>query len=374
MRIAQIVPSLESRHGGPSVSVPAVSAGLAQIGHEVTLLATGRSSDAPEPEDRLTVRTFPRDWPASICPSSGLRKYLQKLSTDVVHSHGLWLRPLHYAHQLSRQRHVCHVISPRGMMAEWAWNHHRARKAFADRFIHPGALFAAHGWHATSRSEAEDIRARGYSQPICLAPNGVKAPSAASLDEASAHWRRACPEAFRQRTALFYSRLHPKKRVLELIDLWLEQAPRDWLLLVVGIPETYSVAQLSEYVHRASAGDRVRVFDGTDVPPPYVAASLFLLPSHSENFGLVVAEALAHGLPAIVTDTTPWEAIQRNGFGACVPWDEFAPALRATLGETPESLRALGTKARAWVLAEFSWEKSARLLADFYAQLQETRS
>ena len=153
MRIAQIVPSLESRHGGPSVSVPAVSAGLAQIGHEVTLLATGRSGDAPEPEDRLTVRTFPRDWPASICPSSGLRKYLQKLSTDVVHSHGLWLRPLHYAHQLSRQRHVCHVISPRGMMAEWAWNHHRARKAFADRFIHPGALFAAQrrGWHVPGR-------------------------------------------------------------------------------------------------------------------------------------------------------------------------------------------------------------------------------
>lgn len=373
MRIAQIVPSLESRHGGPSVSVPAVSAGLAQIGHEVTLLATGQASDPPAPGAGLTVRTFPRGWPAAVCPSSGLNKYLQKLSVDVVHSHGLWLRPLHYAHQLSRRRRVRHVISPRGMMADWAWNHHRSRKAFADRFIHPGALLAAHGWHATSRSEAEDIRARGYSQPICLAPNGVKAPSPASVAEANAHWQRACPEAFRRPTALFYSRLHPKKRVLELIDLWLEQAPSDWLLLVVGIPEAYTVAQLSDYVHRASAGGRVRIFDGTDVPAPYAAASLFLLPSHSENFGLVVAEALAHGLPAIVTDATPWEPIQQGGFGWCVPWEEYGGVLRAALAETPDGLRGRGAKGREWVLAEFSWEKSARLLADFYTQLQDSR-
>lgn len=373
MRIAQIVPSLESRHGGPSVSVPAVSASLAHLGHEVTLLATGQPGDSPAPEARLTVRTFPRGWPSSICPSSGLRKYLQKLSVDVVHSHGLWLRPLHYARQLSHRRRVCHVISPRGMMADWAWNHHRTRKAFADRLIHPGALVTAHGWHATSRAEAEDIRARGYSQPICVAPNGVKAPSPASLGEATEHWRRVCPEAFQRRTALFYSRLHPKKRVLELIDLWLEQAPADCLLLVVGIPETYTVAQLSDYVHRASAAGRVRIFDGTDVPPPYAAASLFVLPSHSENFGLVVAEALAHGLPAVVTSTTPWDPIQRNGFGWCVPWNDFGPALLAALGEPPAQLRDRGVRARDWVLADFSWEKSARLLADFYLRLQEGR-
>lgn len=371
MRIAQIVPSLEPRHGGPSVSVPALAASLARIGHDVSLLATGPDTGQTPGAERLAVRVFPRDWPQSICPSAGLRKYLHKLTADILHSHGLWLRPLHYAHQRSRRNRMRHVISPRGMMASWAWNHHRARKVLADRFIHPGALVAAHGWHATSRAEAEDIRARGFKQPVCVAPNGVLEPSPASLERAGAYWRQSCPEAFQQPAALFYSRLHPKKRVLELIDLWLEHAPRDWLLLVVGIPETYTVAQLTDYVHRGFGGQRVRVFDGTDAPPPYVAASLFLLPSHSENFGLVVAEALAHGLPALVTDTTPWQPLNHAGLGWCVPWDQFGEVLCAALSEDPASLRRRGTGARTWVLAEYSWEKSARLLADFYAQLQD---
>jgi glycosyltransferase involved in cell wall biosynthesis len=256
------------------------------------------------------------------------------------------------------------------MMAPWAWHHHRRRKYLADRFIHPGALAAAHGWHATSQAEAADIRARGFKQPVCVAPNGVMAPTSGELESATAHWLRACPEAFQQPTALFYSRLHPKKRVLELIDLWLEHAPDDWLLLVVGIPEAYSVAQLTEYVHRNLGGNRVRVFDGTSTPPPYVAASVFLLPSHSENFGLVVAEALAHGLPAVVTDTTPWMSLHEAGFGWCVPWEKFAEVSCAALASGPAALRQRGIGARAWVLAEYSWERSAGLLADFYWQLK----
>jgi glycosyltransferase involved in cell wall biosynthesis len=371
MRIAQIVPSLEPRHGGPSVSVPALAASLARLGHEVSLLATGTGADRVPATENLTVRVFRRDWPQSFCPSAGLRKYLRGLKTDIVHSHGLWLRTLHYAHQLARRRGVCHVISPRGMMAPWAWNHHRWRKATAGRLLHPGALVAAHGWHATSRTEADDIRAHGFTQPVCVAPNGVAAPSPASIESARAFWSQACPEAFQRPTALFYSRLHPKKRVLELIDLWIEHAPPDWLLLVVGIPETYTVGQLTAYVHRGLGGDRVRVFDGTDVPPPYVAASLFLLPSHSENFGLVVAEALAHGLPAIVTDTTPWQSLHQARHGWCVPWDQFATVLSTVLAEGASALRQRGAGARSWVLAEYSWEKSARLLADFYAQLTD---
>ncbi|HWA07880.1 MAG TPA: glycosyltransferase [Opitutaceae bacterium] len=371
MHIAQIVPSLEARHGGPSVSVPALASSLAHLGHSVSLLSTGARPDHVDDDPRLIVRTFPRNRPASICPSPGLRKYLHHFTGDVIHSHGLWLRTLHYAHRETQRRKIPHVISPRGMMADWAWNHHRGRKAYADRFIHPGALHLARGWHATSRSEAEDIRARGYRQPICLAPNGVNAPSPGELKDAAAYWQRACPEAFQRRTALFHSRLHPKKRVLELIDLWLEQAPPDWLLLVVGIPETYTVAQLADYVQRERGSDRVRIFDGTETPPPYVAASLFLLPSHSENFGLVVAEALAHGLPVAVTNTTPWEPLQRAGLGWCVAWDDFGRALQDALAETPDRLRQRGAEAGRWVLAEYSWEKSARLLADFYAQLKE---
>jgi glycosyltransferase involved in cell wall biosynthesis len=174
----------------------------------------------------------------------------------------------------------------------------------------------------------------------------------------------------RQPVALFYSRLHQKKRVLELIDLWLERAPRDWLLLVVGIPQDYTPEMLEQYVLCASGAGRVRVFAGLDRPPPYAVASLFLLPSHNENFGLVVAEAMAHGVPALVTDTTPWRALNTGERGWCVPWSEYPAALLAATGEGVQRLRQRGQLARDWVLKEFSWDRSARHLTDFYEQLK----
>jgi len=145
-------------------------------------------------------------------------------------------------------------------------------------------------------------------------------------------------------------------------------------LLLVGVPETYSVQILERYVLRNSGGGRVRVFDGSGKPPPYAVASLFLLPSHSENFGLVIAEAMTHGLATIVTDTTPWRGLTDTGGGACVPWVEFGATMVALMNESRQKLRARGMLARAWTLREFSWENSARLLGDFYGSLPALKS
>jgi glycosyltransferase involved in cell wall biosynthesis len=373
MRVTHIVPSLAVRHGGPSKAVPPLAAAMAQLGHEVELLSTG-SAGATRKDGNLQVRIFPRSRPASLCPSRGLRSYLRTQEGDCLHSHGLWLRTLHYAHQRANALGIPLVIAPRGMMSHWSWHHHRWKKRLAEKFVHPGAFAAASGWHATSTTEADDIRARGFNQPICVAPNGVTPPDPAAVAQAKAHWHEACPAAFTRPTALFYSRFHRKKRVLELIDLWLAHAPREWLLLLVGIPQDYGVEELSHYIHLQSGTGRIEVFDGSDRPMPYPAASLFLLPSHSENFGLAVAEAMAHGLPAIVTDRMPWEALNQNQAGWCVPWEQYARTLRAALDESPEARRARGIAAHDWVLAEFSWEKSAQLLVEFYASLRGTKN
>jgi len=369
MHVAHVVPSLEERHGGPSKSVRAIATAMAQSGDTVELLTTAPVAAEPVVADSLTIETFRREWPRQLCPSRGLRDRLGVSTAGVVHHHSLWLRTLHYAHRSAALRSVPLVVSPRGMMSQWSWNHHRWHKRFARHFVHPGALEAVAGWHATSKEEAGEIAALGFKQPVCVAPNGVAAPAAESTDAAAAYWREVCPTAVDQRVALFYSRFHEKKRVIELIDLWLERAPRHWLLLLVGVPESYSVRMLEQYVLRNSGAGRVRVFDGTGKPAPYAHASLFLLPSHSENFGLVIAEALAHGLPAIVTDTTPWRRLTDSGGGGCVPWGEFGPMLSGLTGESRQKLRARGMIARAWVLREFSWERSARLLSGFYASL-----
>jgi glycosyltransferase involved in cell wall biosynthesis len=374
MKTALIVPSLEARHGGPSRSVRGLATGLARIGHAVELLSTAPGAgDKTHTEEGLSTHVFPRQWPQSFAPSAPLRHHLRSGDYDIVHHHGLWLRTLHYAHTAAAKSGAPLVISPRGMMSAWAWKHRRWKKIIASGLIHPGALSAAQGWHVTSQEESSDIRRLGFSQPVCVAPNGVTAPSAADEAAAAARWRELCPELTGRRVALFYSRLHGKKRVLELIDLWLATARNDWLLLLVGIPEEYSVVQLESYIRGERGSDRIRVYDGTHEPAPYAVASLFLLPSHSENFGLVVAEALVRGVPVLTTDTTPWSQLESIGAGRCVTWENYQPALAALLDESPESLKARGERARAWSETEFSWEKAARIVAAFYEKLRSVR-
>lgn len=370
MRLSQIVPSLEEIYGGPSKSVQVLARSCAELGHEVTLFATHPEERQARDEGRLHVRITRRGWPGFLCPSGELATQLRATPADIVHHHSLWLRTLHYADQCARTAQAPLVISPRGMMNRWAWEHHRWRKQLVRHFVHPRALENADGWHATSAEEANEIRALGFTQPICVAPNGVAAPTPGDMAHAADYWRETCPAVTRHRTALFYSRFHRKKRVLELIDLWLENAPKDWTLLMVGLPDDYTSAQLETYVMRASGTGRVHIFDGEGRPAPYAVASLFLLPSHDENFGLVIAEAMASGVPVLVTDGTPWSAVNAHEAGWCVPWENYAPVLREALSATDEQLAARGARGHEWVLADFSWEKSARTLLEFYGQLR----
>jgi glycosyltransferase involved in cell wall biosynthesis len=371
MRCCEIVPSLEEKHGGPSKSVLSLSRALGVNGASVSLFATHPTTKETRSEPGLSINIFRRGRPDSFCPSSELRTALKLSAFDVVHHHSLWLRTLHYANGYAKGAGVPLVISPRGMMSEWAWNYHGWKKRFARQFIHPGAFKNAAGWHATSAEEAAEIRTHGFHQPICVAPNGVSKPSQAHTDAARAYWEVACPDTTRRPTALFYSRFHRKKRVLELIDLWLARAPDDWLLLMVGLPGDYTAHQLEAYVLRASGGNRIRIYDGEGLPPPYPVASLFVLPSHTENFGLVIAEAMAYGLPAVVTDSTPWSAVNTASIGWCVPWEQYSESLKSALSESPDQLKERGARASRWVLENYSWDQSARTLADFYQQLSK---
>jgi glycosyltransferase involved in cell wall biosynthesis len=370
VKSCHIVPSLEARHGGPSKSVLGLATALARGGEEVELLTTDPRTDWSRSDGKLSIHAYRRDWPGSVCSSAGLRRHLLTVAADVIHHHSIWLRTLHYAHHSARRLGASLVVSPRGMMDPWAWRHHSRKKAFARAVIHPGAFEAVDGWHATSEEEASAIRSLGFKQPVCVAPNGVEAPSAEDFDAAARHWREVVPLSSKKPVALFYSRFHQKKRLLELIDVWLELGPEGWLLLVVGIPEDYTPRMIEDYVLRSGHAGRVQAYDGAGHPPPYAIASLFLLASHGENFGLSIAEALANGVPALVTDTTPWSGLNRNGCGWCVPWSEFGPTIRRVTSEGPDVLHRRGVIAREWVLRDFSWAGSARLLSEFYSSLR----
>ncbi len=287
MNLSHVIASLDARHGGPSKSTRSLAQAQAEQGARVDLFA---GSDTPSRETRgqLTTTLLARGWLDRLGVLPGLVTHLRRAEPDLVHVHGLWLRSLGVAHEEAQTRAIPLVVSPRGMMSVWSWQHHRWRKHLAEHWLHPGAFSAAAGWHATSVEEAEEIRSHGFEQPVCVAPHGVDVPDAAALAEARRHWTQACPECARRPTALFYSRFHAKKRVLELIDLWLAQSPPEWLLLLVGVPEQYSVEALRSYVYRAGGSRRIEVFDGMNRPAPYAAASISLPTAASVNFSCAI--------------------------------------------------------------------------------------
>jgi glycosyltransferase involved in cell wall biosynthesis len=373
MRVCHIVPSLEDRHGGPSKSVRALANAQAALGDTIDLLATVADSQSVAHWDHeaATIRTFSRLTPRWLSRSPSMRQHLASSSYDCLHNHALWLLPLHYAHQAAVRHGIPLIISPRGMMSGWAHQHRRWRKILAERFIHPGAFADAAGWHATSPGEADDIRRLGFKQPVCISPNGVNLPTADALVAARTFWHQLCPASLSRPVVLYYSRFHRKKRLRELVELWLSAPRGDWLILIVGLAEDYSAQEIDSWISIAGARERIAVFDGANRPPPYAVASLFVLPSHSENFGLVIAEALAAGVPALVTDTTPWQGLAGTGSGWCVSWEKFNQTLGIALSTPSAELAAMGNRGRSWASREFTWEQAARRLKMFYQYLHD---
>jgi glycosyltransferase involved in cell wall biosynthesis len=380
--VVHVTPSIDPRHGGPSRTVPALAVAQAALGARVCLATLTPPASAPPTFDirhsSLVIRDFapaPGPLGATFCFSPGLARFLAATPARAVHAHGLWLRPLHHAARAARLHHAPLVLAPRGMLEPWAITHHGWKKRLAARLVHPRALSVVSGWHATSDQEGERFRTlpdwlgATASAPVRVAPNGIDGPSPAAAAPARAAWLAAHPQLRDTRVALFYGRLHRKKRVAELIALWRSRPRPGWTLLVAGIPGDYTITDLV-----ALAGDDpaspVVVADGGALPRPYALAELFLLPSHSENFGQAVAEALSEGVPALVTDTLPWRELDAVPAGRCVAWADYPAALDALLTRPRSELAPLGEHGRTWVLANFSWQTPARLLLDFYPTLR----
>lgn len=353
MRVIHVVPAITDEASGPSYSVPRLCESLIATGVDAQLAALDW---APVPPNLPYLRTFPLGFgPRRLGVSPIMRNWLDAEAdsgrTDLIHNHSLWMMPNVYSGRACRSGRSRLMVSPRGTLSDWALNRSTLQKTIFWRLWQYPALRAAACFHATAESEFDDIRRVGFAQPVCILPNGIDVPP---LERNQTGDRRQL---------LFLGRIHPKKGIEVLLRAWhaVESRFPDWELRVVGPDNGGHRIEMETLA--AQLGTARVVFCGplfgAEKLRAYRAASLFVLPTHSENFGMSVAEALSAGTPAIVTRGAPWKGLEINGAGWWIDIgvDPLVACLERAMLTPPANLAEMGRAGRDWMLRDYSWDR-----------------
>lgn len=361
--VVQVVPSLHPHSGGPSRMVVQLSDAV--VRHmRVTLLSQSQlgapsvASMASAVDRRVVEASSAWAMRTAVPLRMELNRMLFADRPSVIHSHGLWAPANHWAARAARRYRVPLVIHPRGMLEPWALAHKAWKKRVGMFLFQRGDLATARVLIATSEQEYDSIRRLGVRSPIAVIPNGVELRESFDVFP-SADERSKCI-----RIALFLSRLHPVKGLINLLRAWAQLRPCGWRLRIAGPDEDGYLTELMTLVGRldlAGSVEYVGEIDDLSKSEIYAAADLFVLPTLSENFGVVVAEALSHGLPVITTRGAPWAALEthRCGWWVDIGVEPLVEALRAATALSDEERRAMGARGREYV-RRFEWSVIAR--------------
>lgn len=346
--------SFDPSYGGPAYSVSALGAALAARGVMVGLWAPDGTASTIDASKGLTSFEGP------------LGEALDRFGApDVIHDNGIWMPHNHAIARLAHRRRIPRVVSLRGMLEPWAMNHRRRKKQLAWLLYQRRDLRTAALLHATAEIEESNARALGLTGPYAVIANGVDLPA-----------RSMPPRGARQgkRTALFLSRVHPKKGLPMLLNAWATLRPANWQLVIAGPDEEGHAAELAARIDALGLGDDVRIAGpayGEEKEALFRSADLFVLPTYSENFGVAVAEALAYEVPVLTTRGAPWEVLETHRCGWWVEPDETAilDGLRAAIACPDETRREMGARGAAMVAERFEWGGIAMQFFQQYERL-----
>ena len=365
VRAVHVVPNIAEEASGHSYSVVRLCQALIDVGEAVRLAVLDLG---PHPSKPAFVEMFPLSYgPRRLGCSSEMRRWLSAAAlsgqVDVIHSHSLWMMPNVYPGWATRATKTHLVISPRGTLSQQALAVSAHIKRIFWPLVQRPALRDTACFHATCESELGDIRRAGFRQPVCIIPNGIDVPK---LERWAVDGRRKL---------LFLGRIHPIKGVDLLLHAWRAVGPSfpDWELVVAGpdnrgyLPRMKALAAELDLQRVAFCGPLY----GEEKLRAYREAELFVLPTHSENFGMTVAEALAAGTPAIATHGAPWAGLEQHGAGWWIEIgvDPLVACLEEALSRPRDELAARGIRGRQWMHKEFSWERVGVMMDQTYRWL-----
>jgi len=394
MKILHVIRSLDPRSGGPIDVVRNFVRGQVHAGYRVSLLATTAQATEPwEPAQQHRQRmladadfngvdlriegAFGRRPPWSTYSfSPAARKWLRRrmsnpdTAPDVVHIHGVFSHVTSCAAALARRRSIPYLIEPFGCLAPTCvqMKSPRLKKLFT-RFYLRKDLRRAACVHLASQYEAEQILRWIPDGHLQVIPHGVDIPEFDTA-EASRHLLTRFPQLSGKRVLLFMGRVHAVKRPELIVDAMarLKSEYPNLALFVVGSDEGHlKVVRASARRHGLEDAIVEGGFlQGKLKQGAFAIAELFVQPSIHENFGVAVAEAMAHGVPVLVTPGVATHLyVDQSGAGITVKGtaEAIAEGMRKMLVADRKDMSSRG---RRFVEQHLSWPNIIRQIDELY--------
>lgn len=369
MRVLHIIPSVSERSGGPATAIVPMCRALMQRGIEVLLITTGAGL---EQFRGVPSKFFPAQLGESFKYSRPLATWLSSniKDFDLAHIHAVFNHSSVASARACRRAGVPYVIRPLGTLDPWSMAQKSLRKRLFWRVFGKRMLGHAAAVHYTTEAEklsTESLTGMNHGKVI---PLGIDANISISPTS-------GFPELAHAPYVLVLSRLHPKKGLNVLIDAFLSlvqvQQFSQWRLVLAGDGPADYVSKLKRRVAASSQPNRILFtgwLEGEQKHAMLSGASLLALPSHQENFGLCVMEALAHSVPVLVSPAVNLATeIASGNAGWIAAIDQ--EALKAKLAEALSNREELAKRGRAGkqLSRKYSWENAARNLVDLYQEI-----
>ncbi len=268
---------------------------------------------------------------------------------DIAHVHGIWYPWLARMQWHLQKNGIPVIISPQGMLCPWTLHSKYLKKLVAMVLYQKKAIRNVDYIHTTAEFESKSIRALGFTNPFIEVPIGISLPKDAS---------RIATE---KKRILFVSRLNFRKGLINLIDAWKEAYREEWELVIAGPSDGNFGAKIKAHAKCKGVFDRIVFIDevlGDVKDKLYRSADVFVLPTYSENFGIVVPEAMSYGLPVITTNGAPWHELEERNCGKWIDIgvEPLVQALHEMMSMTDAERTAMGARGRTLVEERYLWD------------------
>lgn len=371
MKILHYIPSIDRASGGVGAYMQLLTKDLGKL---VELHVVTHKSDNELNLQNCTLHYIGSNWMPWSSTKTEFLSLLEELSPDVFHTNCCWLPLSALTSMWAKDKGYKVVYTPHGMLEPWIMQRHYWTKKFlAIHLFQKKGVAVADMVHSTADSECENLTKLAWNKKICTIPNCVDLDS---IDEQLSSIRSLKDSSENKKTMLFLSRVHVKKGINFLIEAvaTLKDNLDGWKLKIAGEGENSYIEELKFLAKELGIDDKVEFLGGVygdEKWKLYNEASLFVLPTHSENFGIVVAEALACRVPVITTMGTPWSELNELN---CGWWTEIgakptADAIASFLSKSKDELYEMGERGRKLVERKYSCKTVAMQFSKMYSEL-----